>query len=52
MTQHMQHSFTTLLAAWNDHQEARDAGAPIADLTASRERLDNARLDACLDRAA
>lgn len=37
-------AFDQLLHAWLDHQELRDAGAPIAALVDSRQRLDGARL--------
>ena len=39
-------NFDALLAAWRDHQELKDAGAPIAELVDSRERLDTARVRA------
>ena len=36
----------SLLAAWNRHQQLRSSGADIAELYASRVRLDEARLAA------
>ncbi|MEM9200158.1 MAG: hypothetical protein AAGC53_00785 [Actinomycetota bacterium] len=35
--------FNRLLKAWNDHQDLRAKGAPIAELAASRARLDMIR---------
>ena len=38
-------SFKQFLAAWNHHQELRDAGANISSLLDSRLQLDVLRLD-------
>ncbi len=38
----------TLLAAWLSHDDLRKAGADIAELSASRFRLDDARCDALM----
>ncbi len=46
MTIQQRSAFDTLLTAWREHQELRDAGASIADLNSSRTRLDGARLAA------
>jgi len=46
MTIQQRTAFDSLLTAWLEHQELRDAGASIADLTSSRTRLDSARLNA------
>lgn len=46
MTIQQNHEFTVLLQSWSRHQDLRDAGAPIADLAASRAVLDDARLHA------
>ncbi len=43
-------AFERLLAAWRHHQDLRAAGASIADLYASRARLDEARTFAALGR--
>jgi len=37
-------TFEHLLATWNAHQDLRDAGVPIAELSLSRCLLDAARL--------
>ncbi len=36
-------NFDRLLEAWNNHQDLRENGAPIAELAASRARLDMIR---------
>lgn len=46
MTIQQNRAFTELLQTWSRHQDLRDAGAPIADLAASRAVLDDARLQA------
>ncbi len=46
MTIQQRNAFDTLLTAWREHQELREVGASIADLSESRTRLDGARLAA------
>ena len=36
-------NFDRLLEAWNNHQDLRESGAPIAELAASRAQLDMIR---------
>ena len=36
-------NFHRLLETWNTHQDLRQSGAPIAELAASRARLDMIR---------
>lgn len=50
MTTEQRTAFDQLLHAWLDHQELRDAGAPIADLYQARQKLDGARLAAATAR--
>ncbi|MGI9608485.1 MAG: hypothetical protein ACR2P0_20310 [Acidimicrobiales bacterium] len=46
MTTQAHTHFDVLLHAWREHQSLRVSGASIAELTASRDRLDEARLRA------
>lgn len=46
MTALHNYAFDSLLTAWNDHQELRKRRATAAELIASRNRLDAARLHA------
>ncbi len=46
MTNQQNHAFTDLLQTWSRHQDLRVAGAPIAELAASRATLDSVRLQA------
>lgn len=43
-------AFNTLLSAWRNHQQLRDAGASLNDLNESAIRLDDARYQAALTR--
>jgi len=36
--------FERLLKTWNQHQDLRQQGAPVADLFASRSKLEEVRL--------
>ena len=44
MTIQQRNAFDSLLTAWREHQELRDAGAPFTDIHDARNRLDEARL--------
>ena len=44
MTTPQTNAFDSLLEIWLEHQELRDSGASVAQLNASRLRLDNARV--------
>ena len=44
--------FAELLTAWNQHEDLKVGRAPIAQLSESRLRLDQARLSAALTLAA
>lgn len=46
MTTQQNQTFRALLQSWNSHQDARNVGASIAELAASRAKLDDARLQA------
>lgn len=46
MTLAQNSAFASLLAAWNDHERLRTNGASTAQLVASRDRLDRARINA------
>ena len=48
MTTQQNQTFLSLLQSWSNHQDLRDARAPIAELAASRFELDDARLQAAL----
>ncbi|MGI9622788.1 MAG: hypothetical protein ACR2PK_08125 [Acidimicrobiales bacterium] len=39
-----EHHFRVLLERWNQHHSLRTHGASVAELAASREHLDSARL--------
>ncbi len=43
-------SFDRLLTAWRQHEDARSAGASIAELAAARWDLDSARYEAASSR--
>lgn len=43
MTASQAANFQQLLKAWNDHQDLRQGGAPVADLFASRNKLEAIR---------
>ncbi len=45
MTNEQTAQFQELLKAWNEHQDLRQQGAPVADLFASRNKLDAIRTD-------
>lgn len=44
MTTHQDNEFQQLLKTWNEHQDLRHQGAPVADLFASRTKLEQVRL--------
>lgn len=44
MNHNQSKAFNTLLSTWVDHQDLRQAKAPLADLAVSRVRLDSARM--------
>jgi len=43
MTHNQFEAFNHLISTWLNHQDLRQAEAPIADLAASRTRVDSAR---------
>jgi len=45
MTTSQNEQFERLLKTWNQHQTLRQQGAPVADLFASRAKLDDVRLE-------